>query len=1132
VIRLRVLGSVELCAADGRELRTVLAQPRRVALLAYLAAAAPGGFHRRDRLLALFWPEEDDARARGALNGAVRFLRREMGRAAIASRGSDEIGIERTACWSDVSAFRAALDADSYEEALALYRGDLLDGFFAEGAGPFEEWLERERTQLRAAAARAARALAEQREREKNFTTAVSCARRAVDLSGGDERVVRHLLELLDRLGDRAGAVLAYEVFERRMATEFETEPAAETRALIARIRNRASVMLSPQAVPSGAPLEPTPGGLDGWRIERELGQGGMATVYLARDATHDRHVAVKIMRPALVLSRGVEFFLREIQITARLAHPHILPLIDSGARDGVPYLVTPYIVGESLRARLARERTLPLRDALRIATEIAEALDYAHRSGIVHRDIKPENVLLADGHAVVADFGVARALVASGSSPLPGGAEGGLVVGSPPYMSPEQAAGGADIDARTDLYSLGCVLFEMLSGALPKGDEPAGAQLARQANVAPVVSRLVSDCLAPHPERRPPSAAHLLRRLEELNTPDLTTSRHTARSRRARILLTSGAGLAAILLAGYVFAQRRREWSSIAMGATVQLTNTPGLELDPAISPDGKFIAYAAGTPSRMRIYVRQASGGDPVEISGESMRQHRWPSWSPDGSEIAFLATEGDRAGETGRLFVVRALGGARRLIGEGLTFFSTPSWSPNGQHIAYPVGDSVLIRDVKGGVARVVRARPRVGRSTELSTSSSTWALHSLAWSPDGQRLAFVSGNAAFAFGSTAFGNLGPSSIWTTGLDGSPPHRLTTGPYVFASPVWTPDSRGILYVSNADGAWDVHHQAVDGIGRSRGAPRRLTTGLNAHGISLSRDGSRLAYTAMNIRSNIFAAPIAEGGVTPAAPVRQVTDENQTIETVDVTLDGTWLVFESNRGGRSHIYKMRAEGGEYVQLTNGPQDDFAPKWSPDGSRVAFHTRASSKDGLRDVYVITADGGERTRITADSLDDSYPGWPLDSRHVVFSQLPTGSMVSALRDDGRWTPPESVQVGPDAGRLTPDGRYSLFKKGGDLYARPRGGNPRLLVSSQQLGGGQMFFNARTSSSVVYVRAIDSAGVHSFYSVPVAGGGPRLLLRLDDTARRPARVVFSASARHLYFTLTQAESDIWVVALHR
>lgn len=201
------------------------------------------------------------------------------------------------------------------------------------------------------------------------------------------------------------------------------------------------------------------------YAIERELGQGGMASVFLAQDVKHRRPVAVKVLNPEIARTVGSERFLREIEIAARLTHPHILPVFDSGAEDGVVYYVMPYIQGETLRHRLQREGQLPIPDALRIAQEIATALDYAHRQGIVHRDVKPENVLLEDGHAVVADFGVARAVAAAGDARL---TQTGLAVGTPSYMSPEQSSGDATVDGRSDVYALGCVLHEMLTGAPP----------------------------------------------------------------------------------------------------------------------------------------------------------------------------------------------------------------------------------------------------------------------------------------------------------------------------------------------------------------------------------------------------------------------------------------------------------------------------------------------------------------------------------------------------------------------------------------------------------------------------------------------------------------------------------------
>ena len=213
----------------------------------------------------------------------------------------------------------------------------------------------------------------------------------------------------------------------------------------------------------------PLQGDLEGrYRIERELGRGGMATVYLARDLRHGRPVALKVIRSELVTL--ADRFVSEIRLTAALQHPHILPLLDSGAVDGgplgpTPWYVMPYVEGESLRHRLERERQLPLDDALAIARDVAAALACAHGQGIVHRDIKPENILLSGGQAVVADFGLARAVFASDNERL---TSTGLVLGTPAYMSPEQAAGDPAVGPAADIYALGAVLYEMLAGSPP----------------------------------------------------------------------------------------------------------------------------------------------------------------------------------------------------------------------------------------------------------------------------------------------------------------------------------------------------------------------------------------------------------------------------------------------------------------------------------------------------------------------------------------------------------------------------------------------------------------------------------------------------------------------------------------
>src|SRR6201988_1429862 len=203
----------------------------------------------------------------------------------------------------------------------------------------------------------------------------------------------------------------------------------------------------------------------DRYRLDREAGAGGMATVYLAQDIRHARPVAVKVLRPELAAVIGAERFLAEIKLTANLQHPHILPLFDSGEADSHLFYVMPFVEGESLRARLNREKQLPVAEAVRIATEVASALDYAHRHGVVHRDIKPENILLHDGQALVADFGIALAMTTAGGTRM---TETGMSLGTPHYMSPEQAMGEREITARSDVYALGCVLYEILIGEPP----------------------------------------------------------------------------------------------------------------------------------------------------------------------------------------------------------------------------------------------------------------------------------------------------------------------------------------------------------------------------------------------------------------------------------------------------------------------------------------------------------------------------------------------------------------------------------------------------------------------------------------------------------------------------------------
>lgn len=615
-IRLRTLGLTDLLDGDDTEISAVLAQPKRFALLTYLAAARPQGVQRRDRVLALFWPELNEARARDALNQALRFLRQALGADVLVRRSAEEVGVNPELLWCDVPAFRAAAEAERWDDAMSLYRGGFLQGFFVSGAEGFERWMEEERSALRRLAARGARELARRHEGDGALTQAITWGRRVLEITPNDERALRSLLGFHVRAGDHAGALHLYDSFARRLQEEWGTEPAPETRRIIEEVRSGHGGPIADAEVPdrheSTAPATPEAGGAgDGdllggrYRIERELGAGGNATVYLARDLKHDRDVAVKVLAPAITEGLARDRFLREIRIVSRLQHPGIVPLFDSGDAEGRLYYVMPVVSGETLRQRMRRGQMDPA-EVLTVLREVAESLRYAHSQGVIHRDIKPENVLLVDGRALVTDFGIARATDAARAS---AGSDSGLTragtsLGTPAYMSPEQAAGDPQVSHLADLYSLGVLGYEMLAGRPPfTGDTP-------QEILAEKLTRAAPDLLEFRPDTPAWLAGLIMRCLER----DPTRRPRTAGAMAAELAAERAAPRAAVsFTAGWVRRLRhlrarasrvsRRSWAAIAlMAATLAsaaVWSIAGADAE-------------AGDPDLVAVLPFRVSGGD----------------------------------------------------------------------------------------------------------------------------------------------------------------------------------------------------------------------------------------------------------------------------------------------------------------------------------------------------------------------------------------------------------------------------------------------------------------------------------------------------------------------------------------
>jgi len=401
----------------------------------------------------------------------------------------------------------------------------------------------------------------------------------------------------------------------------------------------------------------------DRYRIERELGVGGMATVYLAHDIRHDRDVAIKVLHPDLGAVLGGERFLIEIRTTARLQHPHILPLLDSGDAGGLLYYVMPVVTGETLRARLERERQLPISEAVRIASEVASALDYAHRQGVIHRDIKPENVLLNDGHALVADFGIALAVQTAGGQRM---TQTGLSLGTPQYMSPEQAMGDRAIDARSDIYALGAVTYEMLTGEPPFTGPTAQAIVAkvmtespvepmtRRGTIPPQVQDAVLTALEKLPADRFAGAAEFAAALTgKTPAPRRRVSRSSAESpSRARAVALGALALGASALAAWALLRPTTSQTLVAspvyestivlpdstpmayIGSGSLGVGTPAF----AVSPDGATLVFAGQSGATTQLYVRALDASAVSALPGTEGAYA--PFFSPDGQSVGFFA------------------------------------------------------------------------------------------------------------------------------------------------------------------------------------------------------------------------------------------------------------------------------------------------------------------------------------------------------------------------------------------------------------------------------------------------------------------------------------------------------------
>jgi eukaryotic-like serine/threonine-protein kinase len=811
----------------------------------------------------------------------------------------------------------------------------------------------------------------------------------------------------------------------------------------------------------------------DRYRLEREVGSGGMATVYLGEDLRHQRRVAVKVLRPDLSAIVGADRFLNEIRVTANLQHPHILPLYDSGSADGLLFYVMPFVQGESLRDRLSREKQLPIDEAVRLAKEVASALDYAHRQGVIHRDIKPENILLQDGTALVTDFGIALAVSQAGGKRM---TETGLSLGTPYYMSPEQATGDRQIDARSDIYALGAVLYEMLSGDPPHTGSTAQAIIAavvteeprdiatRRPRLAPHIAEAVHRALEKLPADRFASAAEFAKALDG-GGGAVTTGRFAAApsarraARRSWVIpavLVAGIGIG--LLAG------RALLRPVTLRETRTRLTFSGNASAPSTTRDGRWLAYLRG-PCRTTgadcdgdVVVQELPRGAPsVLLSG--VRDASMGGFSPDGNTLLVLMRSA--AGELG-LYVIPRQGGVARKIAGGAVNYGfvddrTVGFCGQG-------GSVIRLVDIASGEVR-----------DSVVVGDGRWALNSLDFNP--------------ATGFIYFAGIHGSSLLQGVADRR--GRVLDSLKLPGGGGWDTDGHHLLvYELGSQSVGSLLRIPVSGSGRL-GAGVTLMTGLRQDGVT----GFATTPTGLVFGDAGRTADVWSFSVRGA--LRRLTHGSTWYYGPAISPDGRTVAYVKQDAWGANVYTVPSTGGPETAVTSDSGTRQLLRWLPDKRR------------LSDLVLAAAGSGRITQEVVDPATGRIRTLALDQGIVIVAWRPDGTAVaeeitgsglalldSAGRTVHRASVPDSLGAVVGGRALSPDGRSMVL-----VTARPGG----MVAWAVELGTGAVRRIGMVSASdSVRARPLQWATDGFVYFVRVAGVGQPELWRMPASGGALAR----------------------------
>jgi Tol biopolymer transport system component/serine/threonine protein kinase len=860
------------------------------------------------------------------------------------------------------------------------------------------------------------------------------------------------------------------------------------------------------------------------FRIVRFIARGGMGEVFEAEDLELRERVALKMVRSPLADdSEMVERFRLEVQLARRVTHPNVCrifdvfrhqPAAESKDRASVAFLTMELLEGESLADRLAREGPLSTQEAWPIVEQIGAGLAAAHHAGIMHRDLKSSNVTLVGSgpvpRVVITDFGLA-----AWRRPDVKSHEDGPKLGTPTYMAPEQVAGEA-VTAAADVYSLGIVIYEMLTGKLPfTADTPHQAALKRLREpptpprehipgIDPRWEAVVLRCLERDPKRRFASAEDVLAALRGRTAPSVH-----------RPVTWLALAVVAVLLALSIGKWPFRSRGSLT-ARTVQLTTSRGLDLFPAFAPDGRSLAFASNRNGHFQLYVRgvepAAAERELTNDDGENLQ----PAWSPDGTRLAYHSKR------RGGIWTLPAEGGKPARL---TRFGSHPTWSPDGRQVAFQ-SDAVEVLAANASPASSPSSLWIVassgGEPRPLTHPGEPPGGHGTpTWSPDG--------------GHIVFGTFGrqTASLWSVRPDGSGLERLVDGQQLF-DPVFDQDGRAIFYSailpSGDHGVFRVGFSPRTG--RTEGEPRRVSTvtaGAIRH-LARSADG-RMAYCALTMASNLFRLELDDAGLPVGQPV-PLTAETGRNSRPAFSPDGQRIVFERWRSGMNpDIWLMDRDGGHPQPVATDPTTDSLPSFVAGGTSVAFF---SFGDGRRGLY--TVDLSTRTPVLLRSIDQrlEFPRLSAQGDRFAFGSREGGETINLWIQD---------VVGGPARQLTFDEEsvaYPVWSPDGrSIAAQERRGRDSQVVLVDVETGALTPLTRASGQSWAYSFSPDGDriafgglrdGFWNVYWVSTRGGAEHQLThyaRPDVYVRYPA---WSPNGREVVYELAETSGNVWLLEI--